>query len=120
MDFAVMRVGLGQPLLIPQQAAEAVVRAQFELCVHLDGFKRTDFDADLTTHADGNINVENSWIKLQLTHSVRFLVLAFFDIDALRRTLFFADLAADTTHASLPIVAVIDKERKISRRLDLR
>src|SRR5271156_732886 len=112
MDIAVIRVGLGQPRLVPEKSAKAVIGAQFKFSVHLDGFKRADFDASLATHTDRNINIEDCWVKLQFTNCVRLFILAFFDIDALGRAFLLTDLAAYTTHSGLPIVAIIDKKRK--------
>src|ERR1700677_1297407 len=120
MDRAVIRVGLGQPRLVPKESAKAISRAQFKFGIHLDGFKRAHFNANLTTHTDGNIDIEHRRIKLRLAHGIRLFVFAFFNVDALRRAFLLADLAAHTAHTSLPVVAVVDKKGEVSRRFDLR
>jgi hypothetical protein len=52
MNLVVVLVRFCQLLAVQQEPAEAVVRAQLKLRVHLDGFKRADFDTDLAAHAD--------------------------------------------------------------------
>ncbi len=98
-----------------EQAAEAIGRAQFKLRVHLDGFERANFDADLAAHADRNIDVEPRGINLRLAHVIRLLVLALLDVDALGRALFLADLAGHAAHPSFPIGAVVHQKWKDAR-----
>jgi hypothetical protein len=96
---------IGKLLAIVEQAAETIVGGQLELVVHLDGFERANFNADLAAHANGNIDIEAGGIKLLLAHIIRLLVFAFVDVNALGRALFFADLASHATQAGLPVVA---------------
>ena len=120
VDLVVVLVGFGELLLVQQQAAEAVGGAQLVVGVHLDGVEGADLDADLAAHADGDIDVEDCGVELQLADGIRLFVRALFDEDALRRAFLFADLAGDAAHALLPVGAVVDEEGKAARRLDLR
>ena len=117
MNLMVILVRLRQLLAIEKQPAEPVVGGQLEFVIHLDGFERANLDADLAAHADRNIDVEFRWINLRLANKVRLLVLAFLDVNALGRALFFADLAGHAAQPFLPVLAVIDKEGKIARSL---
>src|ERR1700730_3135964 len=119
MDYMEIVVRLGQLRFAPQQAVKAVVRTQFECSVHFDGVERADFNADLAAHADGDIDVEYRRKKLCLAKIIRLLVLALFNEDAFRRAFFFADLAGYTAQTILPVVAVVNKERKIARSFRL-
>ena len=117
MNRVIVLVRLGQLLAVEKQAAEAIVGGQLKFGVHLDGFKRADFNADLAAHADGNIDVEARGIKLRLAHVIRLLVLALLDVDALGRALFLADLAGHAAQAGLPVGAVVDQKGKDARVL---
>src|SRR6185437_4848340 len=80
-------------------------------------------NADLATHAYGNVNVELLRIELRLTGVnagiVRLLIGALGNGNALRRTLDLANLAGHAAKPSLPILCVIYKERKHARRFGL-
>ena len=109
----VVLVGFGQFVFSPQQAAEAVGGAELKLVVHADGVEGADLDADLAAHADGDVDVEDGGIELHLADEVGLLVLALFDVDALRRAFFFADLAGDAAQAGFGVGAVVEQEREI-------
>src|ERR1043166_4700004 len=113
MDLVVIGVRLGQLLLAHEQGVESLAAAQFKNLVHLDGFERTDFDANLATHADGDIDVESRRIKLLLAHVIGLLVLALDDVDALRRTFLLANLARYAAQTGLRVVGVEHQERKV-------
>src|ERR1700731_566531 len=119
MDLVKVFLRLSQFCFAPQQSVEAIIRTQFESSVHFDGVERTDFHADLTAHADGDIDVKYRRIKLWLPQIVWLLVLALFNEDAFGRAFFFANLAGNTAQALLRIVAVVNKEWKIARCLGL-
>src|SRR6185437_12150448 len=120
VNLVVVLVRLRQLVPIEHQAAEAVIRRQIELYVHLDGVERADLNADLARHADRNVDIEPRRVELRLAHRVRLLVLAFLDEDALRRAFLLADLAGNATHPRIPFRAVVDEKRKVARSLDLR
>src|SRR5439155_11507408 len=67
MDFVVGLVRFGQLMLVEDQTAESVCMAQLELGVHFDGVERTDLDANLAAHANGDIDVEHRRVKLRFT-----------------------------------------------------
>ena len=113
MNPAVMLVRFDQLVLGQQQAAEAVVRAQFKLGVHLDGVERTNFDANLAAHAHRNINVKHGGIKLGLSFVIRLLVLAFDDVNALRRAFLLANLTGHAAQSLLRVVAIINQKGKL-------
>ena len=116
MNLVVVLVRFGEVVLVPQQAAEAVGRAQLVVDIHLDGVERADLDADLAAHADGNIDIEDLGIELRLADGVGLFIGAFLNENALRRAFFFADLAGDAAQALLPVLAVVDEEGKIRDR----
>ena len=88
--------------------------AQLENLVHLDRFERANLDANLATHADRNVDVEDRRIKLRFAHVIGLLVLALDDVDALRRAFLLANLAGDAAQTGLRIVVVENQERKIA------
>src|ERR1017187_8029230 len=118
MNRVVVLVRPSQLFLLVQQSAEPVVRAQLKIDIHLGGLERAHLDANLAAHAYRHIDVESRWINLGLADKIRLLVLAFLDIDTLRRALFLADLARHAAQPRLPIAPVIYQERKDARRLD--
>src|ERR1700679_1934745 len=120
MNLVKIIVRLGQLLSPPQQAPKAVIRTQFKSGIHFDRVERAHFNTDLAAHTYRNIDVENSRVKLRFAQIIWLLVFALFNEDALRRALFFTNLARHTSQALLPVVAVIDEERKVPRRLRLR
>jgi hypothetical protein len=75
MNLVIIFVRLSQLPAVEQQPAKTVRRAQLKLGIHLDRFKGTNLDANLATHADGNINVEARRIKLRFAQGIRLFVL---------------------------------------------
>ena len=120
VNLVVVLVGLGEPLLVEQKAAEAVVGAEVVVHIHLDGVEGADFNADLAAHADGDVDIEDGRVGLQLADGVGLLVGALLDEDALGRTLLLADLTGDAAHSGLPVRAIVDQEGKAARSLNLR
>ena len=120
MNLVIVLIRFRKVLTIEEQSAKAVGGAQFKLGVHLDRFEGADLDADLAAHAHGDIDIEASRVDLHLSHEIRLLVGGLDDIDALRRTLFFADLAGHATQTGHGVSAVIYEERKVAGVLDRR
>ena len=114
MDAVVVSIRLGQLGLSLQERIETLALTQLENLVHLDRFKGTNLHANLTAHADGNVDVEDRRIKLRLAHVVGLLVFALNNIDALRRAFFLADLARNAAQTGLRIIGVEDKEGKVA------
>src|SRR5882672_6214289 len=115
MNLVVVLVGLGEVGGVQEQPAKTVGVAQLELRVHLDGLKGTDLDTNLAAHADGDVDIKNRRVELRFADVVGFLVLALLDVDALRRTFFFTNLAGDTAQAGVGIVPVKEEERELAR-----
>src|ERR1044071_1963742 len=84
------------------------------LLVHFDRFKRADFDANLAAHTNGDVNVEDLWIKLRLAHVIGLLVVALDDVNALWRTFFLANLTRHAAQARLLIFAIVNQKRKVA------
>src|SRR5215467_5863931 len=93
---------------------ESLALTQLEFLVHLDRLEWTDLDTNLAAHADRNVDVEHLRIKLWFAHVIGLFVLAFDDVNALRRTFLFADFARHAAQPSVRIVAVVNQEWKIS------
>jgi len=109
----VIVVRLCQLGFVHQQIVKPVATTQFEILIHLDRLEWTDFDANLAAHAHRNVDIEHSWVKLRLTHIVRFFVITLGDVDALRRTFLLANLARHASQTGFGIVAVVNQEWKI-------
>src|SRR5262245_15972121 len=92
---------------------EAFALTKFEFLVHLDCLEWTNLDANLATHADRDVDVEHLRVKLLFAHVIGLSVLAFDDVNALRRTFLLANLARHAAQACVRIVAVINQKRKI-------
>src|SRR5438477_3633614 len=93
---------------------EPLPLTQLEFLVHLDRLKRTDLNANLATHTDRDVNVEDLRVKLRLAHVIGLFVLALDDVNALRRTFLLANFARHAAQTRLRLVAVENQERKIS------
>ena len=91
-----------------QQIVETAATTEFEILVHLDRFKRTDFDADLAAHAYRDIDIENLRIQLWFAHVVGLFVVAFRYVNALRRAFLLTNLAGDTSQPGLSVVSVVN------------
>src|SRR4029077_19577034 len=76
--------------------------------------ERADLDADLTAHANRNVDVECRRIKLRLAPVIGLLVFALNNIDALWRAFLLANLAGDTAQAGFGVFAIVNEERKIA------
>ena len=100
----VVSIRLGEFGLSLQERVETLALTQLENLVHLDRFKGTNLDANLTTHANGNVDVEDRRIKLRLAHVVGLLVFALNNIDALRRALLLEDLCLGHTVADVMVI----------------
>ena len=111
MNGMIIIVGLCQIALVQEQSLKTIYPTQFIDLVHLNRIEGANLDANLATHADGDIDVENTRMFLRLS----LFVAVKNDIDALWRTFFFADLAGDTAKSFLRIAAVMDQKRKIAR-----
>jgi len=92
---------------------EPITSAQLKILVHLDCLERTDFDANLATHAHRDVDIEHRRIKLRFAYIIRLFVFALCDVDALRRTLLLANLAGDTSQARVCILTVVNQEWEI-------
>src|SRR4029077_7854137 len=114
MDLVIIPVRFGKLLFAQKQVIEPLALTQLEFLVHLDCLERTNLDANLAAHAHRDVDVENLRIKLRFAHVIGLFVVAFDDVDALRRTFFLANLAGDTAQARLGIVVVENQEREIS------
>src|ERR1035437_10889900 len=110
MNLVVVLVLLGELFAIEEESAKAVVGGQLKVGIHLDGFKRADFNADLAAHADGDVDIEAGGIELWLADIIRLLVFGLVDVDALWGALFFADLAGDAAPAGFPVAGVLAQE----------
>src|SRR5688572_20534466 len=109
----VIIIGLRQIAFVQEQSVETIKTAQLINLVHLDRVEGADLHTDLAAHANGDIDVENARMFLRLS-----LLVAFENnIDALRGTFLFADLAGNASKAFLRISGVMDQERKIARVL---
>src|SRR5260370_36863178 len=73
----------------------------------------------METSGPGDVEFEYGRENLRLAKIVRLLVLALFNEDAFGRAFLFANLAGCTAQTLLPVVAVVNKERKIARCLGL-
>src|SRR5260370_14983691 len=71
----------------------------------------------METSGPGDVEFEYGRENLRLAKIVRLLVLALFNEDAFGRAFLFANLAGYTAQTLLPVVAVVNKERKIARCL---
>src|SRR4029077_3959733 len=100
--------------------AETVSRTQFKFGIHLDCFERTHLDANLAAHAYRNIDVEYCGIELRFAHVIGLPVLAFDDVNALRRAFLFANLARYAAQARVWVLAIDKQERKVARGFLLR
>src|SRR5881398_133703 len=92
---------------------ESLALTQLEFLVHLDRLKWANLDANLAAHANGDINVEDFWVKLWFAHVIGLLVFALYDVNALRWAFLLTNLTRDTTQACVRIVAVINEKWKI-------
>jgi len=77
MNLVIVLVRPGEFLAVEKQPTEAVGSGQLKLRIHLDCFKRADFNTNLAAHADRNIDIEAGGIELLLPNVVRLLVLLF-------------------------------------------
>src|SRR5215467_6021619 len=84
-DAMIILVRFGQIFLAQKQIVESFAFTQFELLVHLNRFERANLNADLAAHANGDVDVEDFWVKLRSAHVIGLLVFALDDVDALRR-----------------------------------
>src|SRR5256885_17183847 len=100
-------------LFAREQLIEPFAFTELEILVHLDRLKRTNLDTNLTTHANRDVDVEDSRIKLRFAEVIRFFVFALNNINALRRTFFLANLARDAAQSRVRIASVISQEREI-------
>ena len=108
MNPMIVLVRFCQLCFVHEQFMEPVAPAQFEILVHLDRFKRANFHANLATHANRDIDIEDFRIKLRFAHVIGLLVFAFNDIDALRWTFLLANLAGHTTQSRFRVLCVIN------------
>src|SRR5262249_10751440 len=113
MNSMIIVVRLRQIILAHQQRIKAFATTQLKVLVHLDRLKWANFDTNLAAHANRDIDVEDLWVKLWFTHIIGLLVIALNNINALRWTFLFTNLARHTAQTCVRISAVINEERKI-------
>ena len=101
-------------MLVEKQASKTIRLAQFELGVHLDRIKGANLHADLTAHANGDVDVEHQRLNLCLADIVRLLVLVFLDVDALRGAFLLANLAGHAAEPRHRLLAVEHKEGEVA------
>src|SRR5205085_12635555 len=82
--------------------------------VHLDRFKWTNLNTNLTTHADRDIDIEDRGTKLRLAHVIGLLVFALNYIDALWRTFLLANLACHTAYSRFRVIRIVDEDWEVS------
>src|SRR5215468_3799982 len=87
---------------------------ELEFLVHLDRLEWTNFDADLATHTDRDVDVEHLRVKLRFAHVIGLSVITLDDVNALRRTFLLANFACHAAQSRVRIVAVVNQERKIA------
>src|SRR5215831_2798956 len=114
MNLVIVPVRFGKLLFAQKQVIEPLALTELEFFVHLDRLKRTDLDTNLAAHADRDIDIEHLRVKLRLAHVIGLLVIAFNDVNALRRTFLLANFARHAAQARVRIVAVINQKRKVS------
>src|SRR5262249_15286537 len=113
MNSMIIVVRLRQIILAHQQRIKAFATTQLKVLVHLDRLKWANFDTNLAAHANRDIDVENLWVKLLFTHIIGLLVIALNDINALRWTFLFTNLAGDAAQTCVPIFAIKNEDRQI-------
>lgn len=106
VDLVVVGVRFEEFGFIEEEGLEAVVGGELELGIHADGVEGTDFDADATAHADGDVNVEDFGALDGFTVCIAVLD----DVDALRGAFFFADFAGGAADAGFGVIAVVNEE----------
>src|SRR5215470_10916542 len=92
---------------------ESLALTQLEFLVHLDRLEWTHLDTNLAAHADRDVDVEHLWVKLWFAHVIGLFVLAFDDVDALRRTFLLANFARHAAQPPVWIVTVVNQKREI-------
>src|SRR5215468_7924887 len=92
---------------------EPLALTQLEFLVHFDRLEWTNLDTNLAAHANGDVDVEYLRIKLRFAHVIGLFVLTLDDVNTLRRTFLFADLACDTAQSRVRVVAVVNQKWKI-------
>src|SRR5262249_1739461 len=111
-DPTIIVVGLRQIVLAHQQCIETFATTKLEFFVHLNRLKRANFDANLATHADRDIDIEDLGVKLWFAHVIGLFVFALDDVNALRRAFLLTNLARDTTQACVRIAAVVNEKKE--------
>ena len=101
-------------MFVEQQISEPIRLTEFEFGVHLDRVEGADLDADLTTHTDRDVDIENERLKLVFADEVGFLVLVLLNVDALRGTFLFTDLTSNTAETAHSVIPVEDKEGEVA------
>src|SRR4029079_3782819 len=104
MDLVIVPVRFGKLLFAQKQVIDPLALTQFKFLVHLDRLEWTHLDANLTAHADRDVDVEYLWVKLRFAHVIGLSVVALDDVDALRRTFFLANLTGDAAQPRVRIV----------------
>src|SRR5688572_15920423 len=110
MQLVVILVRFGQAIFVQKQTFKTIHVAQLEFRVHLDGFERTYFHANLAAHADGHIDVEDFGVLLRAA----FLVTFEHDVNTLGWTVLLANLTRDAAQSFFRVVAVEDQKRKVA------
>ena len=113
MDFVIVLIRFRKLLFARQQVVEPLPLTQFEILVHLDRFERANFHANLTTHANRDVDVEHRRIELRFADVVRLLVFTLNNIDALRWAFFLADLTGHAAQTRVGIVPIVNQKRKV-------
>ena len=101
-------------MLVHKQAPKSIGLTEFKLSVHFDRVEGANFDADLTAHADGDVDVKGRRLELVFADKIWLFRLVFLNENALRRAFLFADLASDATKPLHRIAPVENKKRKVS------
>src|SRR5205085_3783728 len=96
-----------------KQLVEAPILAQLINLIHLDRIKWANLHANLATHADRDINIENAWMFLRFP----FFVALQDDIDALGRAFLLANFACHAAQSLLRIIPIKNQKREVSRVL---